>query len=46
MYNEFNQHKKSDAIKWAVVFILIDCGAFCGYDCGSCDGFARQRKHA
>lgn len=23
MYNEFNQHKKSDAIKWAVVFILI-----------------------
>lgn len=23
MYNEFNQHKKSDAIKWVIVFILI-----------------------
>lgn len=23
MYNDLNQHKKSDAIKWVVVFILI-----------------------
>lgn len=23
MYNDLNQHKKSDAVKWVIVFILI-----------------------